>query len=82
MYTHTHLLHPCSSCLREPPRDRDKLASLARAPFVSDSDHYQDEIELMLAGGFKMELEALSWLGVDYLSNCWLEPAMLTGDYL
>jgi meiotic recombination protein SPO11 len=61
------------------PKDCDKLASLAKHPYIAESDLWLDEIEAMQ---FKMELEALSWIGVDYLSCQWLESTVVGGDYL
>ncbi|GMH89530.1 hypothetical protein TL16_g11484, partial [Triparma laevis f. inornata] len=49
-------------------RDISKISSLMKVPYIKSSQQYNDELEQMLESGWKMELEALSWVGVDYLS--------------
>ncbi|GMH92784.1 hypothetical protein TrST_g5201 [Triparma strigata] len=63
-------------------RDISKLSSLMKVPYVQGSEAYCDELETMLENGWKMELEALSWVGVDYLSEEWLLETILNGDYI
>ncbi|GMI20893.1 hypothetical protein TeGR_g6240 [Tetraparma gracilis] len=62
-------------------KDRGKIASIARSPFVKEEQGWGDELDKMARDGWKMELEALSWLGVDYMTP-WLEARVLGGDWL
>lgn len=61
-----------------PPAPR----SLKRTPEVGGNEEYVEELDLMLSCGWKMELEALSWRRVDYLSEEWLPQAISSGDYI
>ncbi|GMI17739.1 hypothetical protein TrLO_g14842 [Triparma laevis f. longispina] len=63
-------------------RDISKISSLMKVPYIKSSQQYNDELEQMLESGWKMELEALSWVGVDYLSEEWLLQTILNGDYI
>lgn len=44
-----------------------------------DGEERLDELELMQANGYKVELEAMHWLGMDYISN-WLEEILLAEE--
>ena len=63
-------------------KDRGKIASIARSPFVKEEQGWGDELDKMARDGWKMELEALSWIGVDYLSEKWLFQTIISGDYV
>ena len=45
---------------------------MEKDPFVSQNKGYVEELEKMISSGQKMELEAMSWKGVQFLSETWL----------
>lgn len=59
--------------------DVKKLNSLMNETneFVHLNESRRMEIELMKENGWKVELESLHWLGMDFMSN-WLEDILLT----
>ena len=64
--------------------DRKRLDKLCHEshPFHSQcatSEERLDELLLMKKNGYKVELEALHWLGMDYLSD-WLHETLVTYD--
>jgi hypothetical protein len=61
--------------------DRRRLEKLSDVchPFHHnhvDSEKRLDELHLMQSMGYKIELEALNWLGMDYMSD-WMEEILL-----
>jgi meiotic recombination protein SPO11 len=46
-----------------------------------DGDVRLDELQLMQSTGYKVELEALNWLGVDYMAD-WIEDILVNQDSL
>ncbi len=61
--------------------DKKRLEKLCQPyhPFHDNHDHQQerlDELCLMQTNGYKVELEALHWLGMDFLSK-WVEDLLV-----
>jgi DNA topoisomerase VI subunit A len=54
---------------------------MLRSDELSELPWFRKELEIMLKGGHKCELESLYSLGLDHLGNE-LERSLLTGDYI
>eukprot|EP00741_Cyanophora_paradoxa_P007467 tig00000128_g7222.t1 len=68
----------------QPLSDRDRRAArlLLATPFVQSSPAHRDEVERMLEGGRKVELQALHSKGYGFLGNEYLKPRILHGAYI
>ena len=63
--------------------DRKTCDRLSAIDFGKNDDEYKAEIdEWKKKGGVKVELEALNWIGMDFLTDVWLKKCVETGDFI
>lgn len=53
-------------------RDRARTAAILRHPLLAQRPQWRARVEAMARGGFKLELEALHALGLNFLATRWL----------
>ncbi|GMI49108.1 hypothetical protein TrCOL_g7436 [Triparma columacea] len=73
---------PESVFQRATERDKSRAKGMLKDEFAGGNEGIKEEVDIMIEEGWKVELEALAWKGVDYLSGTWLPGLVLGGDYL
>ena len=63
-------------------RDIARAKGLLSSEFAEGNEGVKEEVEIMIKEGWKVELEALAWRGVDFLSDTWIPKLVRGGDYL
>jgi DNA topoisomerase-6 subunit A len=62
--------------------DRKRARQIAEYPWFAGRKPWQKEIEQLLANGFKMEVEALTSLGISYVTEEFVPARLRNRDWL
>ncbi len=63
-------------------RDTARAKQIADYPWFKDKRAWQEEIELMLSRGFKMEVESLITKDISYVTEVYVPERLAMGDHL
>ncbi len=73
---------PAASYQAMTDRDRKTCERLAKKDFCGNDEVVAEIDEWMKEGGTKVELEALNWIGMDFLGDVWLKKCVENGDFI
>jgi len=63
-------------------RDKCKARELLGRPYIKSQDAWQQEIEIMLSLGYKAEIQALSSISFDFLTDTYLPVKIKHGRWI